>query len=164
MAANVLVGLAVTAHNNLQTNTSTFDNVSVACQLLPAPASLTATLSDLHVALQWSPVAGAETYNLKGSTTDNGPYTIIAAGLSGTNYLDLAPAYGATSYYVVSAVNVNGEGANSPQASVTLHDPPQLAVNVSPDGSQLVVAWPGWATNYNLWAATNLAPPVVWSP
>ena len=93
MAANVLVGLAVTAHNNLQTNTSTFDNVSVACQLLPAPASLTATLSDLHVALQWSPVAGADTYNLKGSTTDNGPYTIIAAGLSGTNYLDLAPAY-----------------------------------------------------------------------
>jgi len=24
--------------------------------------------------------------------------------------------------------------------------------------------WPGWASDWGLYAATNLAPPVVWSP
>jgi aryl-phospho-beta-D-glucosidase BglC (GH1 family) len=164
MAANVFVGLAVTAHNNLLTNTSTFDNLSVSCQLPPAPASLAATPGSLQVALQWSPVADATTYNLKRSTTNNGPYTIIASGLSDTNYLDGGVASGASYYYVVSADNVNGEGTNSVQASVTLHEPPQLIATPSPSGGQLTIAWPGWATNFGLWTATNLAAPVLWSP
>ena len=60
-------------------------------------------------------------------------------------------------------MNVNGEGTNSLPASTTLRDPPQLAASPSPDGGQLILAWPGWATNFSLWAATNLAPPALWS-
>jgi aryl-phospho-beta-D-glucosidase BglC (GH1 family) len=164
MAASVFVGLAVTARNNLQTNTSTFDSLSVSCQMPPAPTSISATTSNAQVRLQWAAVVGAGTYNLKRSSTNNGPYTVIAGGLADTNYLDAGLASGSTYYYVVSAVNVNGEGPNSAQASATAHAPPQLAVNLVPGGGQLIIAWPGWATNLSLWATTSLAPPLLWSP
>jgi len=164
MAATVFVGLAVTAHNNLQTNTSTFDSLSVSCQPPAAPAALAATPGNLQVALHWSAVPGADTYNLKRSTTSNGPYTLMASGLGDTNYLDAGLAYSATYYYVVSAVNVNGEGTNSPPVSATLTAPPPLSVALSPDGSYLTLAWPGWATNFTLYGATNLAAPIFWSP
>ena len=55
-------------------------------------------------------------------------------------------------------------GPNSAQVSATLHEPPQLAVHLSADDSQLVISWPGWATNFTLWGTTNLAPPASWSP
>jgi hypothetical protein len=130
MAANVFVGLALTARNNLLVSTAVFDNVSVSCQLPPAPVSLTATAGDVQVALEWSAVTGANTYILKRSTTNNGPYTVIATGLSGTNYLDAGVTNGVTYYYVVSTFNLNGEGTNSAQASAT----PQPAVPAAPTG------------------------------
>jgi len=164
MAANVFVGLALTAHNNLLISTSSFDNVSISCQLPPAPVSLTAVPGDLQVALQWSAVTGAGSYNLKRTTTNNGPYSVIATGLSGTNYLDAGLTNGTTYYYVVSAFNLNGEGTNSVEVTATPHAPPQLAVGVDSGGNQLVLSWPGWATNFKVWSTTNLAPPVLWSP
>ena len=164
MATNTFIGLAVTAHNNLLTSASVFDNMSVVCQPPAAPAGLSATLSNLQVALQWPVVEAAASYNVKRSTTNNGPYTLVASGLVTTNYLDSAVAAGTTYYYVVSAVNVNGEGANSAQASASVHNPPELTVVPTPDRSGLTIAWPGWANSFTLWAATNLAPPVLWSP
>ncbi len=39
--------------------------------------------------------------------------------------------------------------------------PPQLAI--VPAGTNVVVSWPLFASGYQLWSATNLAPPVTWS-
>jgi aryl-phospho-beta-D-glucosidase BglC (GH1 family) len=167
MAANVFVGLAVTAHNNLLTNTSTFDNLSVSCQLPAAPANVSATASNAQVTLQWSAVGSAGSYNLKRSIATNGPYAVIATGLPGTNYVDLGLTNGVAYYYVVSSFNLNGEGTNSFQVSATpqpAQAPPEMAVNLVPGGGQLVIAWPGWATNFSVWAATNLTPPALWLP
>ena len=61
---------------------------------------------------------------MKRATTSGGTYTNIA-NVAGTNYTDAGVIGGATViggttyYYVVSAVNVGGESANSAQASVT---------------------------------------------
>ena len=153
MAANVFVGFAVTAHNNLQTNTATFDNVSVSCQLPPAPVSLTATAGNLQVALQWSAVTGVGTYILKRSTTNTGPYTLIATGLSGTNYLDAGLTNGVTYYYVVSTLNLNGEGTNSLPASATPQPPAPAAPTgfaASGEVSAVTLTWTAsaLATNY----------------
>jgi hypothetical protein len=38
-----------------------------------------------------------------------------------------------------------------------------LAAAASPGGQQLVVAWPGWASGYTLYSASNLQAPVQWS-
>jgi alpha-galactosidase len=41
--------------------------------------------------------------------------------------------------------------------------PPPL-LSLHPDGSQLLLSWPGWATAYTAYGASNLVPPVQWQP
>ena len=61
----------------------------------------------------------ATSYNVKRSTTDGGPYTTIASGVTTTSYTNTGLTNGTTYYYVVSAVNSVGESGNSNQASAT---------------------------------------------
>lgn len=75
--------------------------------------------SATEVYLQWSALAGATSYNVKRSTTNGGPYSVVASGVTATNYTDTGLSVDTTYYYVVSAANVGGEGANSAQASAT---------------------------------------------
>ncbi|HEX9048119.1 MAG TPA: LamG-like jellyroll fold domain-containing protein, partial [Verrucomicrobiae bacterium] len=63
-------------------------------------------------------------YNVKRSLTSGGPYTIIATSAT-TGYTDLMVTNGATYYYVVSALNGNGEGPNSVEVSAVPLSPLQ---------------------------------------
>jgi acid phosphatase type 7 len=83
------------------------------------PTGLAATPGDSQVALRWNSSASASSYNVKRSTTSGGPYTTIAPNVTGTNYTDTTVVNGTTYYYVVSAVNADGESANSSQVSAT---------------------------------------------
>ncbi|MCD1261315.1 cellulase family glycosylhydrolase [Paenibacillus athensensis] len=82
-----------------------------------APSGLSATAGNAQVALSWSPSAQATGYNVKRATASGGPYTTVAAGVSGTSYTNTGLTNGTTYYYVVSAVNSAGESANSSQVS-----------------------------------------------
>jgi autotransporter-associated beta strand protein len=84
----------------------------------PAPASLTATaVLSGAINLSWPASAGATSYNIKRATFSGGPYTVIATGVTSTGYTNTG-LYGLVNYYyVVSAVNANGESLNSPEAS-----------------------------------------------
>ncbi|MBP2632047.1 MAG: hypothetical protein H6Q70_2675 [Firmicutes bacterium] len=84
---------------------------------IPAPIDLVATAGDSQVTLSWTAVDGATGYNVKRSTTAGGPYTTIASNVSGTTYVDTSVTNGTTYYYVVTAVNVDGESNNSNEAS-----------------------------------------------
>jgi alpha-galactosidase len=84
-----------------------------------APTGLAATPGDNEVELDWTAPAGAAAFNVKRSTANGGPYTIIAGNVTGNAYLDFSVTNGATYYYVVSALNAGGEGPNSAQISVT---------------------------------------------
>ena len=68
------------------------------------------------VKLEWT-ATGAESYNIKRSTSSGGPY-IQLSNVKGTAYSDTSVVNGTTYYYVVSAVNRAGESANSPQVSI----------------------------------------------
>jgi autotransporter-associated beta strand protein len=82
------------------------------------PASLVATgMYGGQIALSWSASADATSYNVKRSTLSGGPYVTIAAGLTGTSDTNSGLILNATYYYVVSAVNANGESANSSEAA-----------------------------------------------
>lgn len=86
----------------------------------PVPsANISAAPADGHVVVSWSATAKTDTYNLKRATTAGGPYTTIAADLTATVFADVGLTNGTTYYYVVSGVNVDGEGANSAEASAT---------------------------------------------
>lgn len=84
-----------------------------------APTGLTASPGKKKVALSWSGATGAASYNVKRSTTNGGPYSVNATGVTGTAYTNTGLQTGRTYYYVVSAVNANGESPNSNQAGAT---------------------------------------------
>ncbi|WP_128895707.1 Kelch repeat-containing protein [Longirhabdus pacifica] len=84
-----------------------------------APLNLTATGGDAKVMLNWNEVTDADTYNVYRSLTSGGPYTSVATNVYGTSYVDSPLTNGTTYYYVVTAVNENGESAYSNEASAT---------------------------------------------
>ena len=82
-----------------------------------APTILTVTTNSGQVSLTWSTVATATSYNVKRSTTSGGETTIT--NVTVVNYTDTSVVNGTTYYYKVSAVNANGESANSAEVSAT---------------------------------------------
>jgi hypothetical protein len=83
---------------------------------LPPPTGLAATtISTNQISLSWTASAGATSYNIKRASVNGGFYTNIVTGITTTNYSDTGLASGTTCYYVISAVNTNGESANSVQ-------------------------------------------------
>jgi beta-xylosidase len=129
MGSTVDIGLALTSHNNSSLATATFDNVTApnwqAVSPPATPTGLVATaISTNQISLTWNAFTNAASYNVKRSLTNGGPYTVIASGVTATDYADAGLSAGTTYYYVVSAVNTNGESLNSAQASATT--PPLL--------------------------------------
>jgi hypothetical protein len=57
--------------------------------------------------------SGGETYTVKRSESQNGPYVPIASGIAGLKYDDTTAQAGKVYYYKVAAVNGNGEGWDS---------------------------------------------------
>jgi hypothetical protein len=140
--------------------------LSAACVVQPsapsAPPNLAAEAGMNLVKLTWTALPAATDYTLKRAEASRGPYIIIAR-LSTTNYLDSAILCEKPYFYVVSASNGWGESADSIEVSATVHQPPQLTVQLSADLDGLSLLWPSWATNYHVYTTTNLAAP-VWLP
>jgi hypothetical protein len=90
--------------------------------ILPAPAApvgVTATGEVGQVALAWSAVPGATSYDIGRSTTGGSPYTNLASGVTGAIYTDTNVTDGTTYYYVVSALENGCESANSAEVNAT---------------------------------------------
>ena len=85
----------------------------------PAPTGLVATAGNAQVALSWGAASGATSYNVKRSTTNGGPYSNVATNVTATSYTNTGLTNGTTYYYVVTAVNANGESPVSTQAPGT---------------------------------------------
>jgi fibronectin type 3 domain-containing protein len=123
---------------------------------LPAiPTGLTVTAANGQAILNWTAVAGATGYYLKRALVSGGPYAVIAYPVS-HGWTDSIVANYRVYYYVVSAIDSSGQSANSVEVSVTPQPPLQLSVTWQ-DESQLLLSWPGWASNYNLYSAANLS-------
>lgn len=101
-------------------NASVFSNAA-ATALDPdfpvAPSELTATPGDKSVALSWSEVEVANTYNVYRSELPGGPYEQIASGIAEAAYTDTGLTVGRTYYYTVTARNGNGISFKSAEAS-----------------------------------------------
>ena len=84
-------------------------------------SALAASASQINLA--WNVLTNAATYNVKRSLTNGGPYTIVANGVTATNYQDGGLAGGTMYYYVVSAMVAGGETPNSAQAAAATLSP-----------------------------------------
>ncbi|HTX21138.1 MAG TPA: NPCBM/NEW2 domain-containing protein [Candidatus Aquilonibacter sp.] len=119
------------------------------------PTGLNATPGNALVNLSWNAATNATGYNVKRSTTNSGPYTVIASNITTTAYLDTTVINGTNYYYVVSALNVGGESPNSTQVSVT----PVAPVTAYWTNTTTATAQ-GWNVNAN-WTNTPVFPNAV---
>ena len=115
-AGNIPTG----GYGSLATSTTVMTVDYVRCYQLSvptAPTGLSATPGSAQVALAWTGSAGATSYAVKRATTSGGPYTTVAPGVTGASYTDTGLSNGTTYYYVVSALNFQGESPNTAQVS-----------------------------------------------
>jgi hypothetical protein len=84
------------------------------------PINLSATGGVGQVSLNWQPAVGATSYNLYRSIMPGAEgNTPFRTGLTSTSFVDSGLTNGTTYYYEVTAVNANGETAQSSEASAT---------------------------------------------
>jgi len=124
------------------------------------PTGLTALAGDRKVSLNWVLVPGATSYTVARSTNSGAGYQPIAVGVTTSSYVDMSAVSGRTNYYRVAAENDCGTGAYS---AVVAAYPPLPKLGITTDSDTVTVVWPAWAGGWLLSAATNLAPPVVWT-
>jgi len=133
----------------------TADFIAGPGQVLPGvPTGLAATAANAQVALNWNAVSNATSYRVKRSSTSAGPYSVLVTNLT-TACTDTGLVNGTIYYYMVSAVNSVGEGANSAWVNarpVSLTSP---NVNFVMGGNQLTLSWPADHAGWRLQAQTN---------
>ncbi len=100
-------------------------NAVVPLPPVPAPpTNLVAASGLLGVSLGWDSSPNAASYNVRRSLVSGGPYTNLVFTSPLNAGTDSTVSNSATYYYVVSAVNVSGESANSAEVSITTAAPP----------------------------------------
>lgn len=125
-----------------------------------APTGLTGLAGNRQVSLNWALSAGATGYNLWRSTDGAASFDLVATNLPTSSYVDTAAASGLTNYYRVAGIDDCGAGANSGALGVFL---PLPALTMSANMDSITLNWPGWAGDWQLYSATNLVPPVIWT-
>jgi fibronectin type 3 domain-containing protein len=124
-------------------NSSQVSATPIAPETAPAaPSGLRAAAGNAQVSLSWNASASASSYDVKRSITNGGPYNTAVASPSATSYTDTSVTNGTTYYYVVSAVNIVGQSANSAQASATPAAPvANVTITINPAQTKPISKW-----------------------
>jgi hypothetical protein len=121
-----------------------------------APTGLTATGGTQQVTLAWTGSSGATSYHVKRGTASGGPYTPLATATTPSD-LDSTVTGGFKYYYVVSALNANGESPNSTEAGATpATGPPDVTVTIDPTHTKPISPW---IYGINFYSDVTGAPP-----
>jgi outer membrane protein assembly factor BamB/fibronectin type 3 domain-containing protein len=111
-----------------------------------APRDLSATSKGMQIELVWSapasnggvPVLNYSIY--RGNASGN--EAVLAKGLNGTSWVDTNVSLGNTYYYMVSALNIAGEGPRSNEQNASPYAVPSAPVlTVSTGFSNVTLAW-----------------------
>jgi fibronectin type 3 domain-containing protein len=122
-----------------------------------APSGLTASGGNATVALSWSAVAGATSYNIYRSTS-SGAEVLVASNVSTNSFTDSGLTNGTTYFYQVTAVNSGGESARSAEVSGRPQAPPAAPTNLAATAgnAQVTLSWTAsaGATSYKVYRST----------
>ena len=117
LSGNTTYYYVLAAVNNAGTSTNSLQASATTLTPPAMPTSLASTgFYGGLITLSWTASGGATSYNVKRSLLSGGPYVTIATGVTSTGYTNSGLLFNATYYYVVSAVNANGESLNSNEA------------------------------------------------
>jgi len=148
--------------NNFLVNVNWFSVNEAIVVPLPVTGLTATTAGSSQINLTWDSVLDADRYNVKRSTTNAGPFTLVASNLSGTSYSDSGLSAGQEYYYVVSAVQADVEGPDSAAISgiTTIAAPTNLVATVAGENA-IDLTWnatPG-ATGYRIQRSTTSGGP-----
>ena len=132
----------------------------------PAPTGVVATAGHGEVTISWSAVAGATSYNIYFDYTTGVTKTKNidkVTGVTASPKVVTGLANGTMFYFVVTALNANGESVESSQVSATptpAPPPPPSAptgVTATADFGEATISWSGvtGATSYNIYYSTT---------
>jgi 6-phosphogluconolactonase (cycloisomerase 2 family)/alpha-tubulin suppressor-like RCC1 family protein/fibronectin type 3 domain-containing protein len=124
-----------------------------------APRSVTVAPGNATVLISWAYSSGATSYNIYRSTSSGVAGSLVASSTS-ISFTDTSVINNTTYYYMVTALNPNGESAASNEASGTPVAPLANApadLNATADIGQITVSWSPveGATGYNLYYRTS---------
>ena len=151
LATDTTYYYVVSAINGTEGPDSSEESITTIAIPPVAPTGVTPTAGDTQVSLAWNVPATATSYNVKRSTINGGPYTIVGSP-SVASYVDTGLVNGTTYYYVVSAINSGGESADSGQVSARPILAAPIGFTLIPDNGQIPMFWnarPG-ATGYKV--------------
>jgi hypothetical protein len=111
-----------------------------------------------QINLKWHSVSGAQSYTIQRSTTNGGPFSVLAAGIITTNIADPAASFGTVYFYTVAASNVCGLSASSSEVSVPL----LITSTIMTPGNIIFTGWGGLpGAAYYLLSSTDPALPTT---
>jgi DNA/RNA endonuclease G (NUC1)/fibronectin type 3 domain-containing protein len=144
-----------TLTDNVNTPVNQTVNIAVTPAPPAAPTGLAATAGTSHIALSWSSVSGASSYNVKRSTTSGSGYTTINSPAT-NSFDDTTTVDGTPYFYIVSAVGPGGEGLNSSEVSATSMAAP-AGLTATPGNAHVQLNWTAvtGATGYNVMRSTT---------
>jgi len=152
---NAIVGLAVAPQNTIAAS-ATFDNLVFLGTPKISAAYNSATLT-------WQ--GQAASYAVQVATNQNGPFQIVALGLTATNFTDPNVVSSSTAFYKVSATGPLGGLTVSPvvQVNFPAAPPPPVISGVSLSGANLIITGNNGTAgaNYYVLATTNLTVPLT---
>ncbi len=124
------------------------------------PSNVTATPGDSQVVINWGLVSGATSYNIYWSTIPDVSINDNAIVNATRPYTHSGLINDTTYYYVITAVNSDGESIVSTEVSATPISAPDSPSNVSALGGDalITITWDSVsnATSYNLyWSTSN---------
>ena len=134
------------------------DSAPVNATPLAAVTGLAATTFNAAVSLSWNAAPGATSYQVKRATVSGGPYPTVASGVSATSYRDPTTTAGTTYEYVITAVNVTGESANSDPVSLVASPTAPAGLSATPGNAVVTLRWnaaAGATTHHVLRSTTN---------
>lgn len=105
---------------------------------LAAPHGVTATAGNAQVAISWTLVTGATSYNVYRSTASGTQGTKIGSSAT-AGYTDSTAVNGTTYFYSITAVNGAGEGAVSSQSGPATPISSAISVQKVPGTGQITV-------------------------
>ena len=122
-----------------------------------APTGVTSVAGDLQATISWTLMPNTNSYNIYWSTTTGVTPANGTKIASATDPYILTGLTNETTYYfVVTAVNGNGESAPSSEASCKPMQPVPQGVTATPGSGQITIAWSPvtGALSYNIYWST----------
>lgn len=119
-ATNKTIHVVLEVHDNGTPNLYAYRRAVITMTPPATPDGLMATtVSSNQLNLAWNAASDANSYNIKRSTTNGGPYTVIATDVTATTFSDTGLTPSTTYYYVVSAAGGLESGDSAPASAQT---------------------------------------------